>query len=87
MKLSQNVRKLIAYINKQDQIKDMGYFRDEVDNINGLEEGLRHLTENECKQLAQLKGEAKYRDKILEVALASSLISPTIRSQIVEALQ
>ncbi len=87
MKLSQNVRKLIELINKQERIKGQGYFRDEVDNLNGLEEGLRHLTKHECEQLAQLKSEEKYRNRILEVASASKLVSPTVRDQIIQALR
>jgi hypothetical protein len=87
MKLSRNVRRLIEFIDRQEKIKDKGYFRDEVDNINGLEEGLLHLTQHECEQLSQLKTEERYRKRILDVAMESNLISSIVRDQIIQALK
>nr|WP_315468802.1 hypothetical protein [uncultured Undibacterium sp.] len=87
MKLSRNVRRLIEFIDRQEEIKDKGYFRDEVGNINGLEEGLRHLTQHECEQLSLLKTEEKYRKRILDVAIGSNLISSIVRDQIIQAIK
>lgn len=84
--MTKNIKKILELIDRQRLVEGQGFFRDEVDNINGLEESLRHLSLPECDQLTQVRENEKYRTKILSVVRASKLITPVVRERVVRAL-
>lgn len=84
--MTKNIRKILRLIDSQEEIKGKGYFRDEVDNINGLEESLRHLSKSECEQLSEFRDNELYKEKILQVVGQSRLISTVVKERIQNAL-
>ena len=84
--MTKNIRKILRLIDSQEEIKGKGYFRDEVDNINGLEESLRHLSKAECEQLSEVRDNELYKGKILLVVGQSKLIAPVVKERIQNAL-
>jgi hypothetical protein len=84
--MTKNIRKILELIDRQFQIQGQGFFRDEVDNINGLEESLRHLSLPECDELVRIRANEKYRSRILSTIRASKLVTPIVRDRIFQAL-
>lgn len=84
--MKQKIQRIVRLVEDQEQIKGKGYFRDEADNINGLVDSLRHLSEPECSALAEIKSNEKYRSKILGVVINDRGISPHVRARIIEVL-
>ncbi len=84
--MTKHLGKILEMISHQNEIRGRGAFRDEVDNINGLEEALRHLSLAECDQLGLVRENAAYRAAILSVVRTSKSIAPTVRDRITLAL-